>query len=425
MSALIIVGTQWGDEGKGKFVDAMASQSDAVVRFQGGANAGHTLIVNGEKTVLHLIPSGVLHDHVSCLIGHGVSMDPFEMLHEVECLKSRGFLTDDKQLCISEGTALVLPFHRQLDKARESKRDAIKIGTTGRGIGPSYEDRSSRRALLFRDLFCTDLKHRLAGCLEEKNFLLEKFYGEKPFDINKIHKDLLDISRPLGVYRCENMGFKITEMLESGKKVLFEGAQGVLLDNYHGSFPFVTSSQTVASSAFGSVGVNPKYMTKVMGVTKAYCTRVGHGPFPTEQTGEFGDYLQSYGHEFGATTGRKRRCGWLDLVALRYALSVGGVSELILTKLDVLSHFDKINICTHYEWKGKKMEYFSFLNPELDKVKPLYVELKGWKADISGCQSFDDLPVRARQYVDFIEDQVNLKIPIISVGPERSETIYR
>ena len=425
MSVQIVIGSQWGDEGKGKLVDVMASQSDGVVRFQGGANAGHTLVVDGKKTILHLIPSGILHSHVSCLIGHGVSMDPFGILHEIQCLKSRGFLTDDKQLGISDGTLLVLPFHRELDRARESRADVIKIGTTGRGIGPSYEDRASRRALLFRDLFCSDLKNKLVRCLEEKNFLLEKFYDQKPVDIDRLHEDLLKVAQSLKVYRCDYMGLKIKEMLESGKRILFEGAQGVLLDNYHGSFPFVTSSQTVAASAFGSVGVNPECLTKVIGVTKAYCTRVGNGPFPTEQKNKTGNLLQNRGCEFGATTGRKRRCGWLDMVALRYAVCVGGISELILTKLDVLSHFDKISICTHYEWKGKKVESFSFVNPELDQIKPVYVELEGWKTDISGCRDFDDLPEQARQYITFIENQMNLEIPVISVGSERVETIYR
>ena len=288
--------------------------------------------------------------------------------------------------------------------------DAVKIGTTGRGIGPSYEDRASRRALLFRDLFCSDLKTRLIRCLEEKNFLLEKFYGQKPVDIDLLHRDLLEVSESLKVYRCDNMGLKITKMVESGKRLLFEGAQGVLLDNYHGSFPFVTSSQTVAASAFGSVGMGSKYLTKVIGVTKAYCTRVGNGPFPTEQKNEKGHCLQTQGYEFGATTGRKRRCGWLDLVALRYAVCVGGMDKLILTKLDVLSHFDKINVCTHYEWRGRKMDSFSFINPGLDEVKPVYVELEGWKTGISGCRKFDDLPKQARQYITFIEDRINLGI---------------
>ncbi len=425
VSALVVIGSQWGDEGKGKFVDVMASRSDGVVRFQGGANAGHTLIVGDKKIILHLIPSGILHDHVCCLIGNGVSLDPFEILREIQDLKAQGYLSDDKQLCLSDGALLVLPFHHQLDRIRELKTGTAKIGTTGRGIGPSYEDRASRRALLFRDLFCPDLKTRLARCLEEKNFLLEKFYGQKPVDIEAIHEKLLKVSEALKVYRCDHISLKVTEMIQAGKRILFEGAQGVLLDNYHGSYPFVTSSQTLAASAFGSVGVNPKFLTKVVGITKAYCTRVGHGPFPTEQKNQVGERLQNKGHEFGATTGRKRRCGWLDLVALRYAVCVGGMDELILTKLDVLSHFDKIRVCTHYEWRGEKVDCFSFVNPELDKVKPVYVELEGWKTDISGCRNFEDLPEKARQYIAFIENQVNLEIPVISVGPDRMETIYR
>lgn len=425
MSALIVVGSQWGDEGKGKLVDAMASQSDAVVRFQGGANAGHTLIVDGQKTVLHLIPSGVLHSHVRCMIGSGVTMDPFEMVKEIEGLKQGGFLADDKQLSISDGALLVLPFHRQLDKAREAWKTGTKIGTTGRGIGPSYEDRASRRALLFRDLFCPNLKDKLQKAIEEKNILLEKLYGEPTIDLEASYQELVEVAKTLRPYRCEDVSLQVTKMIEAGKHVLFEGAQGVLLDNLHGTFPYVTSSSTGAAAACLGVGVSPKHISKIFGITKAYCTRVGAGPFPTEQENDDGELLQKEGHEFGATTGRRRRCGWLDLVALRYAIHVGGIDNLILTKLDVLSHFDSIKVCTHYKVNGKLMENFSFMSNDIDKVEPVYQELKGWKTDISSAKRLSDLPQEAIDYVRFITDQVGVPAPVVSVGPDRMQTIYQ
>lgn len=425
MSALIVVGSQWGDEGKGKLVDAMASQSDAVVRFQGGANAGHTLIVNGQKTVLHLIPSGVLHSHVRCIIGSGVTMDPFEMVSEINGLKTNGYLSDESQLSISDGALLVLPFHRQLDKAREAWKSGTKIGTTGRGIGPSYEDRASRRALLFRDLFCADLKTKLAKAIEEKNILLEKLYGESAIDLETTHSELLEVAEKLKPYRCEDVSLQVTRMIQAGKRVLFEGAQGVLLDNFHGTFPFVTSSSTGAASACLGAGVSPKSIDKIFGITKAYCTRVGTGPFPTELDDADGELLQKEGHEFGATTGRRRRCGWLDLVALRYSIHVGGIDRLVLTKLDVLSHFETIKVCTHYKVNGVLVDHFSFMSNQIDDVEPVYKELPGWKSDITQCQSFEELPQKAQDYIKFIKDSVGVDIPVISVGPDRMETIYQ
>lgn len=403
----------------------MASQSDAVIRFQGGANAGHTLIVNGQKTVLHLIPSGVLHQKVRCIIANGVTMDPFEMLAEIQGLKKSGYLKDDKQLLISDGTLLVLPIHRHLDKAREAHLDSKKIGTTGRGIGPSYEDRASRKALLFRDLFADNLKEKLAQCLEEKNFLLENFYKQAPVDLEAAYSELREIAEQLRPYRCEDVSFQVTNMVKSGKRLLFEGAQGILLDNIHGTFPYVTSSATSAASACTSVGLSPRAIDQVFGITKAYCTRVGTGPMPTEQLNETGDRLQKEGHEFGATTGRRRRCGWLDLVALRYAIQVGGIDSLILTKLDVLSHFAKIKVCTHYKVNGKQVEHFSFLNQEIENVEPVYTELPGWKMDIQNCKSLSELPLEAREYISFIREKAGVEIPVISVGPDRSQTLYQ
>ena len=425
MSTMIVVGSQWGDEGKGKLVDAMASQCDAVVRFQGGANAGHTLIVDGQKTVLHLIPSGVLHPGVRCMIGNGVTLDPFELVSEIEGLKAAGFLQDDSQLAISDGALLVLPFHRQLDQAREAFKSGTTIGTTGRGIGPSYEDRASRRALLFRDLFCDDLPGKLERALQEKNLLLEKLYDQEPVSHEKTLKDLQQVAERLLPYRMSDMSLQINEMARAGKNLLFEGAQGVLLDNFHGTYPYVTSSSTGAASACMGVGVSPRLIDGVYGITKAYCTRVGEGPFPTEQENAVGEQLQQQGHEFGATTGRKRRCGWLDLVALRYSVNVGGIDNLILTKLDVLSNFETIKVCTHYKVNGEAREHHSFVDSDSRTIEPVYLDLPGWNEDISACRDFEDLPEAARNYVDFIAKSSGVEIPVVSVGPDRSETIYR
>ena len=425
MSAIVVIGAQWGDEGKGKLVDAFAQKADGVVRFQGGANAGHTLIVDGVKTVLHLIPSGILHPHCQCLIASGVTLDPFEMWSEISELKKAGSLQDDKQLLIADGALLVLPYHRSLDQAREAYKSATKIGTTGRGIGPSYEDRASRRALLFRDLFASDLKEKLTRAVEEKNFLLQRMYGEEPIDVDKLYDDLKSISEKLSSYRCKYPSRKIAQWTKEGKKVLFEGAQGVLLDNMHGTYPFVTSSNTSSAAACVSSGLSPRKVDRVLGITKAYCTRVGTGPFPTELDCEVGELLQREGHEFGATTGRRRRCGWLDLVALRYAIRVSGIDGIVLTKLDVLSHFDEIKVCTSYELQGEKHSDFSFVSNELDQVVPQYETLPGWKTDISQCRRTEDLPKAAQDYITFISRQAGVPVSVVSVGPDRDETIYQ
>lgn len=425
MSAYIVIGAQWGDEGKGKLVDAMASQCHAVVRFQGGANAGHTLIVDGKKTVLHLIPSGILHPQVRCLIANGVTIDPYELLKEIEGVQAAGSLKDPAQLMVSDGALLVLPYHRSLDQAREGASGGhTKIGTTGRGIGPSYEDRASRRALLFRDLFSSDLKDKLRRALEEKNILLAH-YGQPHVELESLYAELTELAKRLSPYRAQNMSLEINHWLKQGKRLLFEGAQGVLLDNWHGTFPFVTSSSTGAAAACLGSGVGPQKIQGVFGITKAYCTRVGQGPFPTELLDETGDQLQTIGHEFGATTGRRRRCGWLDLVALRYAIRVGGIDRLILTKLDVLSHFAELKICTDYEIKGERHHDYSFLSEDLGAVKPVYKSFPGWQTDISKARQYQDLPVQAQKYLEFISESVGCPIEVVSVGPDRQQTFYQ
>ncbi|MCB0351087.1 MAG: adenylosuccinate synthase, partial [Bdellovibrionales bacterium] len=338
MPGIIVIGSQWGDEGKGKVVDVFSSQSDYVVRYQGGANAGHTLVVDGKKTVLHLVPSGILHPNTICVIGAGVVLDVEKLAEEILALQKNGLLKDPKQLLISDSATVLLSYHRQLDQAREKAAGLEKIGTTGKGIGPAYEDRASRKAILFGDLFNTDtLKAKLEASLKEKNFLLEKMYEQKPADIQDVLASALKAAEKLAPFRCRDTSLVVHKALRQNKKILFEGAQGTLLDLLHGTYPFVTSSSTLSGSACVGVGVGPGAIDKVIGITKAYTTRVGSGPFPTELDDENGERLRAVGQEFGATTGRSRRCGWLDLVALRYALRINGITNLALMKIDVLS----------------------------------------------------------------------------------------
>lgn len=418
MPAVIIVGSQWGDEGKGKFVDYFAKNTDAVVRFQGGANAGHTLIVNGKKIVLHLIPSGILHEKTQCFIGSGVVLDPFELKHEMEMVAAAGYSVSPDRFKIAGQATLVLPFHKELDAARESQ---FKLGTTKRGIGPAYEDRASRRALLFQDLFSPKLKERLQLLAQEKNSLFEHLYKIPKIDVNELHEKLIQVAEYFKPYLMDNMSDVLNAWAKQNKNILFEGAQGTLLDIMHGSYPFVTSSSTISTSACLSTGLAPQSITKVVGIAKAYCTRVGEGPFPTELNNEVGEKLRSEGAEFGATTGRPRRCGWLDLVALKYSVRVNGITSIVLTKLDVLNNFDTIKICTGYKVNGQIIDTFS--TAASLNVEPVYKDLKGWNTRINDCRTLKDLPQEARDYVKFIEDAVGVPIDVVSVGPDRVESI--
>lgn len=418
MPAVIIVGSQWGDEGKGKFVDYFAKNTDAVVRFQGGANAGHTLIVNGKKIVLHLIPSGILHDKTQCFIGSGVVIDLFELQQEMEMVKAAGYSMSPERFKIAGQATLVLPFHKELDAARESK---YKIGTTKRGIGPAYEDRASRRALLFQDLFSPKLKERLQLLAEEKNSLFEHLYKIQKIDVNELYEKLLKSAEYFKPYLMSNMSNVLNAWAKENKNLLFEGAQGTLLDIMHGSYPFVTSSSTISTSACLSTGLAPQAVTKVVGIAKAYCTRVGEGPFPTELSDEVGEKLRTEGAEFGATTGRPRRCGWLDLVALKYSVQVNGITSIVLTKMDVLNNFDTIKVCTGYTVNGKVVDTFSTAD-SLD-IEPVYKELKGWRTRINDCRTLHELPQEARDYVKFIEDSIGVPVDVVSVGPDRAESI--
>jgi adenylosuccinate synthase len=425
LPGIIVVGSQWGDEGKGKVVDVFSAKADYVVRYQGGANAGHTLVVDGRKTVVHLIPSGVLHPHTTCIIAAGCVLDVEKLCEEIRALKENGLLKEDTQLQISDSATVILPYHRLLDQAREKAAGLDKIGTTGRGIGPAYEERASRKALLFGDLFQKDvLRAKLELALKEKNFLLEKFYGEKPVSIDETIAIIEKVAAYLAPYRCRDTSLVIYKALRASKKVLFEGAQGSLLDLLHGTYPYVTSSSTLAGSAMIGAGIGPGTINQVMGITKAYATRVGSGPFPTECENEVGEKMRQVGQEFGSTTGRARRCGWLDLVALKYAIRLSGITSLALMKLDVLSGFDKIDVCTAYELDGQKITEYPVSPGELARCKPVYETLTGWKEDLTTAKSLKDLPRYAQEYIQFIGASVAVPIDVVSVGPGRDQTLW-
>ncbi len=425
MAGIIVVGAQWGDEGKGKVVDVFSSQSDYVVRYQGGANAGHTLVVGGVKTVLHLVPSGVLHPNTVCVISAGVVLDIEKLSEEIEALQVNGLLKNPEQLLISDSATVLLSYHRALDQARERVAGLEKIGTTGKGIGPAYEDRASRKAILFGDLFNHgNLKAKIESSLKEKNFLLENMYKQPKVEIDEVMAKVAKVAEKLAPFRCRDTSLVVHKGLRANKKVLFEGAQGTLLDLLHGTYPFVTSSSTLAGSACIGTGVGPMVMDKVIGIAKAYTTRVGSGPFPTELEDETGERLRATGQEFGATTGRPRRCGWLDLVALRYALRINGINSISLMKIDVLSGFKEIKVCTAYELDGQTINEYPVSPGELDRVKPIYETKPGWNEDITGVKNVADLPRAAQDYIQFIGTALATPIDVVSVGPGREQTLW-
>jgi adenylosuccinate synthase len=425
MAGIVVVGAQWGDEGKGKIVDVFAAKADMVVRYQGGSNAGHTLVVNGQKTVLHLIPSGILHAETTCVIAPGVVIDPESLSVEIQKLKESNNLQNPKQLLISDSCTIILPYHKALDAAREKSLNNSKIGTTGKGIGPAYEDRASRRALVFGDLFDSEnLKQRLELSLSEKNALLEKVYGEKTFSVDEMMTLLIKVAEQLKPYRCKDVSSVVHKQLKANRRVLFEGAQGTLLDLLHGTYPYVTSSATIAGSACIGTGIGPTSVSQVLGIFKAYTTRVGSGPMPTELKNEIGERIQSEGKEFGSTTGRARRCGWLDLVALKYAVRLNGITSLALMKLDILSGFDKIGICTGYKLDGELLTEFPTSAYELERVETVVEYIPGWKEDITKVTSLMDLPRAATNYIDFVGKQLGCPIDVISVGPGREQTLW-
>ncbi|MFK7976794.1 MAG: adenylosuccinate synthase [Halioglobus sp.] len=419
---VVVLGTQWGDEGKGKIVDLLTDQARAVVRFQGGHNAGHTLVIEGEKTVLHLIPSGILREHVQCLIGNGVVLSPEALLKEMGELEAKGVPVRER-LKISAACPLILPYHVALDQAREAKRGNQKIGTTGRGIGPAYEDKAARRGLRFGDLqdekrFATKLRE----VMEYHNFALEHYYKAEPLDFDKVLADTLAMGQQL-LPMIADVTAVLHEYRESNAKIMFEGAQGSLLDIDHGTYPFVTSSNTTAGGTATGSGFGPLYLDYVLGITKAYTTRVGSGPFPTELFDATGEHLAEKGHEFGATTGRPRRCGWFDAVALRTAVNINSVSGLCLTKLDVLDGLETIEICVGYTCKDGKPVPNPVDSDDYEGLVPQYEQMPGWSESTIGARSLDDLPQAARDYIAKIEAIVGAPIDIISTGPDRVETI--
>ena len=420
----IVLGVQWGDEGKGRVVDVLAARAGIVVRYQGGANAGHTVVVGDEKYVFHLLPSGILYPGKVCLVGNGVVLDPDTLFEEIDGLTARGKKL--ARLVISHGTHIVMPYHKQLDKLAEAARSAgTKIGTTGRGIGPCYTDKFERVGIRAEDLANPAiLKERLTTVIALKNEILTKIYGEKPLDFNEIYAKAVKWGERIKPMLGDSF-LEINKAVSSGENVLFEGAQATLLDIDHGTYPFVTSSSPCAGGACTGAGIGPGRIDRVIGVVKAYCTRVGEGPFPTEDKGDLGNALRTNGGEFGATTGRPRRCGWCDLVAVDYAVKVNGLDGLALTKLDVLTGFDEISVCTAYKVDGEIRDTFPSSCVELAKAKPVYEKLPGWKEDISKCRRFEDLPKAAQSYVKFIEERACVPVLLIGVGAGRDDTIMR
>ena len=419
---VVVLGTQWGDEGKGKIVDLLTDQATAVVRFQGGHNAGHTLVIDGDKTVLHLIPSGVLRENVSCLIGNGVVLSPAAALKEIEELESRSVPVRER-LKISPACPLILPYHVALDQAREAKRGNEKIGTTGRGIGPAYEDKVARRGLRLGDLADEQrFGRKLRDVMEYHNFALENYFQVEALDVDKVLEETLALGREL-VPMMADVSSILHQHRLAGDNIMFEGAQGALLDIDHGTYPFVTSSNTTAGGTATGSGFGPLYLDYVLGITKAYTTRVGSGPFPTELFDETGAHLAEKGHEFGATTGRPRRCGWFDAVALRTAVNINSVSGLCLTKLDVLDGLESIRICVGYTCKNGKPVPNPFDSEDYEGLVPVYEEVPGWSDSTLGARALEELPQQARNYIKKIETVVGAPIDIISTGPERLETI--
>ena len=422
MKNVVVVGSQWGDEGKGKIVDWLSSQADVVVRFQGGHNAGHTLVINGVTYKLSLLPSGIVRKNKISIIGNGVVVDPWALLDEIKELKSKGIDINDKNLIISEAVTLILPFHRELDEIRENQAGKEKIGTTRKGIGPAYEDKVGRRSIRLIDLLSDkDLDNKLETVLLHHNSI-RKGLGKEIYKKDEIKNKLLKIAPEIIVYAAP-VWKKIDEFKQQGKKILFEGAQGILLDVDHGTYPFVTSSNTVASTAATGSGCGPDTIKYVLGITKAYTTRVGEGPFPTELKNNIGELLGKRGKEFGTVTSRKRRCGWFDGVLVRQTIKISGINGIALTKLDVLDEFDEIKMCIHYELDGKKIDYLPTSSKDQFKVKPIYKTFPGWKTSTQGVRNINELPEKARNYIIAVEDFIGAKISSISTSPEREDTI--
>ncbi len=423
MANKVIIGALFGDEGKGKIVDILSEKSDFVVRFQGGNNAGHTVEVGDEQFILHLIPSGILHDGKKCIIGSGVVVNPEALLKEVDALKSRN-ISVDGNLFVSDTAHLIFPYHRKLDELRELKKDDNKIGTTKRGIGPAYADKVSRMGIRMLDLLDEEtFREKLRANLDEKNNLLMHLYKAEPFDFDEIFDQYRNYAKIIKPYLV-NVPKMLNEAMKENKSILFEGAQGTMLDVDFGTYPYVTSSNPTVGGVFTGTGVGPRAVDEVIGITKAYSTRVGEGPMPTELMDEFGDWFRSYGKEFGATTGRPRRCGWFDAVLTKYSAVINHMDSLVVTKLDVLDQLDTIKICTAYEYNGEILDYPPHNIKILERCKPVYEELPGWKSSTVDIREYDRLPENARRYIDRIAQLTGAVVKIVSVGPNREETIF-
>ncbi len=423
MSTLVVVGVQWGDEGKGKVVDLLAREADIIARFQGGSNAGHTLVVGGKKTIVRLIPSGVLHAGKICVIGNGMVIDPKTLVEEIDALQQQNCLTDPALLKISETAHLIMPYHKAIDQAREKMRGAGKIGTTGRGIGPSYEDKMARVGIRFIDLLDEAVfQAKLSENLEEKNSYLRTILKEQGLAFQTIFDDYCRLRERLAPH-VTNTSRYLRDAISAGKKVLFEGAQGTQLDIDHGTYPYVTSSNTVAGAVCTGAGIAPQQIHNLIGISKAYTTRVGSGPFPTELFGDTGDQLRQAGGEFGTVTGRPRRCGWFDAVVVRTAARLNGIGSLALTKIDVLSGLDTLRVCTGYSYNGQQYDEVPASAHVLEGLTPIYEELPGWTEPLTDIRSLDALPANARRYVERIETLIGVPIKMISVGAGREETI--
>ena len=422
MKNVVVVGSQWGDEGKGKIVDWLSSEADVVIRFQGGHNAGHTLVIDGITYKLRLLPSGIVRKDKVSIIGNGVVVDPWALLDEIKEIQSKGIEITQKNLIVSEAANLILPFHREMDEIREDAAGKAKIGTTRRGIGPAYEDKVGRRSIRVMDLISEEnLDHRLETVLMHHN-AIRKGLGKAIYKKDKLIKDLLKIAPEILKY-SRPVWKKIDEFKSQGKKILFEGAQGILLDVDHGTYPFVTSSNTVASAAATGSGCGPNSINYVLGITKAYTTRVGEGPFPTELKNEIGEKLGTVGKEFGTVTSRKRRCGWFDGVLVRQTIKIAGIDGIALTKLDVLDQLDEIKMCVAYEVGNKKMDYLPAAVEDQLKAKPIYKSFKGWKCSTKGIKNFEKLPQNAKIYIKELEKFIETKVASISTSPERNDTI--
>lgn len=419
----IIVGTQWGDEGKGKIIDILSEKVDYIVRYQGGSNAGHTVVVGDKEYIFHLMPSGILHKEKICCIGNGVVVDPKALIEEIDCL-SKDRINIDGRLKISSLAHVIFPYHKILDELRESKR-TNKIGTTGKGIGPCYADKISRCGIRMADLLNPGvLREKLLDNLKEKNEIFRKVYGYPEFSFNKIYREYLNYGRRLSQYVC-NVALLLNKAIENKKNILFEGAQGTFLDVDFGTYPFVTSSSATAGGACTGSGVSPLFIDKIVGVAKAYTTRVGGGPFPTEFEPSLAEFIRSKGREFGATTGRPRRCGWFDSVMVKEAVLLNGIKELAIMKLDVLSDIRSLKICTHYKYKGRIFKEFPQDFKALTNARPVYKELPGWQKPLKKPRCYKELPKNAKHYLSCIEDILKTRISMVSIGSSREEIIFR